>query len=172
MDCPVRLIGCRRDTAGRQNRTRRRAGAKTAGSSTHSAIGVGAVLPHPRARDHFTMTLLLRNRSEGGPTRARVVIVALFLLPALASAVSFHAIASVSSSTGGSDFWPVSNLIEGGTVLGAQVVATVISWVLAIVATFIILKVLDATMGLRVSRDEEIQGLDLSEHGEEGYILI
>jgi len=45
-------------------------------------------------------------------------------------------------------------------------------WLLAIVATFIILKVLDATMGLRVKRDEEMQGLDLSQHGEEGYIFL
>jgi Amt family ammonium transporter len=43
---------------------------------------------------------------------------------------------------------------------------------LALVGTLIILKVLDATMGLRVSQDEEIQGLDLSQHGEEGYIFL
>jgi len=46
-----------------------------------------------------------------------------------------------------------------------------ISWGLAIVATLIILKVVDAVIGLRVSRDEEDQGLDLSQHGEEGYNL-
>ena len=39
-------------------------------------------------------------------------------------------------------------------------------------ATFVILKVLDATMGLRVTQQDEIQGLDLSQHGEEGYIFI
>ena len=44
--------------------------------------------------------------------------------------------------------------------------------ILAVVGTFIILKVLDATMGLRVTQDEEIRGLDLSQHGEEGYINI
>jgi ketosteroid isomerase-like protein len=33
-------------------------------------------------------------------------------------------------------------------------------------------QVLDATMGLRVSEADEIQGLDLSQHGEEGYIFI
>jgi len=44
--------------------------------------------------------------------------------------------------------------------------------VLAAVATFIILKVLDVTMGLRVSRDEELQGLDLTQHNEEGYIFV
>ncbi len=38
--------------------------------------------------------------------------------------------------------------------------------------TFVLLKILDATMGLRVSQQEEIQGLDLSQHGEEGYIFI
>jgi Amt family ammonium transporter len=39
------------------------------------------------------------------------------------------------------------------------------------VATFILLKILDAVMGLRVSKEEEVQGLDLSQHGEEGYIF-
>ena len=41
----------------------------------------------------------------------------------------------------------------------------------AIVGTFVILKVLDAVMGLRVTQQEEIQGLDISQHGEEGYNL-
>ena len=54
----------------------------------------------------------------------------------------------------------------------AQVLAVVITWGLAIVGTFAILKVVDAIVGLRVSRQEEIQGLDLSQHGEEGYIFI
>jgi len=43
---------------------------------------------------------------------------------------------------------------------------------LAIAATFIILKMLDAVMGLRVSQEEEVQRLDLSQHGEEGYIFL
>ena len=37
--------------------------------------------------------------------------------------------------------------------------------------TFVLLKVLDATMGLRVTAEDEMQGLDLSQHGEEGYIF-
>ena len=57
-------------------------------------------------------------------------------------------------------------------VLKAQIVAVVITWGLAIVGTFVILKVLDAMMGLRVSREAEIEGLDFSQHGEEGYIFI
>ncbi len=63
-------------------------------------------------------------------------------------------------------------LIEGGSALVGQVVATVVTWVFAIVATFVILKILDATMGLRVTQQQELLGLDLSQHGEEGYIFI
>lgn len=63
-------------------------------------------------------------------------------------------------------------LLEGGSVLAGQAIAVAITWGLAVAATFIILKVLDAVMGLRVSQEEEIQGLDLSQHGEEGYIFL
>jgi Amt family ammonium transporter len=62
--------------------------------------------------------------------------------------------------------------IEGGPRLISQLIAVAISWALAVVGTLVILKVLDAVMGLRVSREEEIEGLDLSQHGEEGYIFI
>jgi Amt family ammonium transporter len=50
-----------------------------------------------------------------------------------------------------------------------QFVGVVIAWVLAIVGTVIILKVVDMTIGLRVSAEHEIQGLDVTQHGEEGY---
>ena len=43
---------------------------------------------------------------------------------------------------------------------------------LSAVGTFIFLKVLDAVMGLRVTQSDEMQGLDLSQHGEEGYIFL
>jgi Amt family ammonium transporter len=59
---------------------------------------------------------------------------------------------------------------KGGQILN-QAAGAAIAWVLAIVGTLIILKVCDLTIGLRVDRDQEIQGLDLSMHGEEGYIL-
>jgi Amt family ammonium transporter len=62
--------------------------------------------------------------------------------------------------------------LEGGSVLASQIIAVLVTWGLAIVATFVILKVLDATIGLRVSRQAEIEGLDFSQHGEEGYIFI
>jgi len=50
-----------------------------------------------------------------------------------------------------------------------QLMGVAISWVLAIVGTLAILKIVDMTIGLRVSEEEEVQGLDLSQHGEEGY---
>jgi len=63
-----------------------------------------------------------------------------------------------------------SGVVDGNWAqLGNQVVAILIAWVLAIVGTFIILKLVDLLVGLRVPADHEIQGLDLSQHGEEGY---
>ncbi len=63
-------------------------------------------------------------------------------------------------------------LYEGGTLLSGQLVATAITWLFAALVTFVLLKVLDATMGLRVATQEELQGLDLNSHGEEGYIFM
>jgi Amt family ammonium transporter len=63
-----------------------------------------------------------------------------------------------------------SGLFDGNArQLLNQAVGVIIAWVLAIVGTLIILKVVDVTIGLRVTEDEEVQGLDLSQHGEEGY---
>lgn len=50
-----------------------------------------------------------------------------------------------------------------------QLVGVLIAWGLAIVGTLIILKFVDAVIGLRVPEEHEIQGLDLALHGEEGY---
>jgi Amt family ammonium transporter len=63
-----------------------------------------------------------------------------------------------------------SGLLEGNAhQLINQLAGVVIAWVLAIVGTVVILKVVDLTIGLRVKEDDEVQGLDLSQHGEEGY---
>ena len=65
-----------------------------------------------------------------------------------------------------------SGLLEGNArqVLN-QLAGVAIAWVLAIVGTLVILKVVDALIGLRVPDEHEVQGLDLSQHGEEGYNL-
>jgi len=63
-----------------------------------------------------------------------------------------------------------SGLLEGNAhQLLNQAVGVLVAWGLAIVGTLIILKIVDKLIGLRVSEDEESQGLDLSQHGEEGY---
>ena len=63
-------------------------------------------------------------------------------------------------------------LIEGNAhQLLNQLVGVATAWILAAVGTLIILKVVDVVIGLRVAPEHEIQGLDLSQHGEEGYNL-
>jgi Amt family ammonium transporter len=63
-----------------------------------------------------------------------------------------------------------SGVLEGNPhQLFNQFVGVAIAWVLAAVGTLVILKVVDVLVGLRVSEEQEIQGLDLSQHGEEGY---
>ena len=63
-----------------------------------------------------------------------------------------------------------SGLIEGNAhQLMNQVVGVAIAWALGVFGTLAILFVVDKLIGLRVSPEQETQGLDLSQHGEEGY---
>jgi Amt family ammonium transporter len=50
-----------------------------------------------------------------------------------------------------------------------QIVGVAIAWSLSIVGTLIILFIVDKVVGLRVSAEDEREGLDVSQHGEEGY---
>jgi Amt family ammonium transporter len=52
-----------------------------------------------------------------------------------------------------------------------QAAGVLIAWGLAAVGTLVLLKVVDLTIGLRVSTEDEVTGLDLTQHGEEGYSL-
>jgi len=63
-------------------------------------------------------------------------------------------------------------LVDGhaGQVLN-QLFGVLISWILAIAGTWIILKICDALLGVRVAPEHELEGLDVSMHGEEGYNL-
>ena len=74
----------------------------------------------------------------------------------------------VATSLGG------NGLAEGMTI-GTQVWAQLLSIIITIawsgILSFIILKIVDATVGLRVEEDEERMGLDLSQHKERGYNL-
>jgi Amt family ammonium transporter len=63
-----------------------------------------------------------------------------------------------------------SGLFDGNArQLLNQGMGVIVAWILAIVGTLVILKLVDLTIGLRVAEDEEVQGLDLTQHGEEGY---
>jgi Amt family ammonium transporter len=65
-----------------------------------------------------------------------------------------------------------SGLFDGNAhQLLNQATGVVIAWVLAAVGTLVLLKLVDLTVGLRVTEDEEVQGLDFTQHGEEGYSM-
>jgi len=54
-------------------------------------------------------------------------------------------------------------------LLFTQLIAVVVTVVYALVVTLILLKVIDWTMGLRISEEDEVMGMDLTQHGESGY---
>ncbi|MGI8941036.1 MAG: ammonium transporter [Actinomycetota bacterium] len=59
----------------------------------------------------------------------------------------------------------------GAGLLGRQLIAVSATLVFSLVVSLVILKVVEATVGLRVSEEEELNGLDLSQHAEVGYAL-
>src|SRR5690606_1323210 len=59
----------------------------------------------------------------------------------------------------------------GAGLLGEQILANVAAIVWSFVLTFLIMKALDATIGVRVTEEVERSGLDLAEHAETGYHL-
>jgi Amt family ammonium transporter len=67
----------------------------------------------------------------------------------------------------------VDGLVNGGGFdqLAKQLVAIAATMAYSFIVTIIILKVLDVVMGLRVTEEEEISGLDISVHGERAYLL-
>ena len=74
----------------------------------------------------------------------------------------------VNTSFGGGD------LAEGMTMglqFGVQLTGWIAVLVWSLVASFILVKVVQAVVGLRVSDDEELEGLDVTSHGETGYNL-
>ena len=60
-------------------------------------------------------------------------------------------------------------LFGGYQLLGSQMTAVAVTAVYSFIATVILLKILDAFIGLRIDEEAELHGLDLSQHGESGY---
>lgn len=57
------------------------------------------------------------------------------------------------------------------SLLESQALALVVAMIYAFVMTWLILKLLDKILGLRVSAEDESDGLDLAQHGESGYVF-
>jgi Amt family ammonium transporter len=58
-----------------------------------------------------------------------------------------------------------------GSQLQVQVIGVVSCLVYTALASYVLLKLVDNVLGLRVSQDEETEGLDLNQHNERGYDL-
>ena len=70
-------------------------------------------------------------------------------------------------NSGGAD-----GLLAGGVgFFGKQVLAVVVSVAFSALGTLVLLKLVDRLVGLRVTGDEEREGLDINLHGEEGYAI-
>jgi ammonium transporter, Amt family len=63
-------------------------------------------------------------------------------------------------------------LLEGGTLFQGQMAAMVVVILYSGLTSIVLLKMVDWTIGLRVSASDERQGLDVQQHGEEGYIFL
>ena len=72
-------------------------------------------------------------------------------------------------SLGGAGF--ADGITSIGGQLGAQFTGVIATIIYTAIASLIILKVVDAIIGLRVSEEEETEGLDIALHDEKGYNL-
>ena len=81
------------------------------------------------------------------------------------------ALGAVLTGVFAAEVWGGTNgLIDGNSELFIEnIIGVLAAAAYSIVVTFILLKAIDATIGLRVNKDEENEGLDTNLHGEEGY---
>jgi Amt family ammonium transporter len=66
---------------------------------------------------------------------------------------------------------PVGGMDGHWGQLGNQLVGVLIAWGFALVGTVVLLKITDMITGVRVTETEEVEGLDITQHGEEAYNL-
>jgi ammonium transporter, Amt family len=66
---------------------------------------------------------------------------------------------------------PTGGLDGHWVQVGYQLVGVAFAWLFAVVGTIVILKVVDVVTGVRVTQDQEVEGLDITQHGEEAYNL-
>lgn len=67
---------------------------------------------------------------------------------------------------------PVGGVDGNWSLVIAQIAAVGVTVVIAVIGSFLLLKLVDMTIGLRVPGEDERRGLDITEHGEEGYTFM
>ncbi len=63
----------------------------------------------------------------------------------------------------------LSDTVTMGSAFGVQLTAVIVIAAWSAIASFVLLKIIDAAVGLRVDGDQEVEGLDITAHGERGY---
>ena len=93
-------------------------------------------------------------------------VVGVHLVGGLVGALLTGVFADLAINESGAD-----GLVAGGGfgLLGKQAVAIIATLGFSLVVTYVILKLVDTTIGLRVTDQEELSGLDLAQHSEVGY---
>ena len=93
-------------------------------------------------------------------------VVGIHMVGGIVGALLTGVFADVAINEAGAD-----GLLAGGglTLLGRQVIAVAASLGFSFIGTFILVKLIDVVVGLRVTDEEEIGGLDLAQHAETGY---
>jgi len=66
---------------------------------------------------------------------------------------------------------PVGGLDGHWGQIGNQLVGVLVAWAFALAGTIVILKITDLVTGFRTSEEHEVEGLDVTQHGEEAYYL-
>jgi ammonium transporter, Amt family len=86
-------------------------------------------------------------------------------------AVGIHGIGGIWGSIATAIFASTGVIAGNWLLLKTQLICTASTVAYSLLMTFVIIFILDKTMGVRVTKDEEVLGLDISQHGERGYNL-
>lgn len=86
-------------------------------------------------------------------------------------AVGIHGVGGIWGSIATGIFASTGLIAGNWLVLKVQIISTASTIIYSLLMTFVIIYVLDKTMGIRVTKNDEMIGLDISQHGERGYNL-
>ena len=147
----------------------------TVGAATGAVAGLVAITPAAGYVEPYAALLI--GLAAGMICYAAVALKPKFGYDDSLDVVGVHLVGGVVGAllTGVFATTAINELAADGLVAGNaglvvdQVIAVLITLVYSLVGTFIILFVVDKMVGLRVSDDDELTGLDLSQHAEVGY---